>query len=684
MLLLFKGVGFAQVNPADSTNSDLNSIIELLETAVEEDASNEDFIGLMEELEYYLAHPININTTSKEEFQAFHFLSDQEVNEILRHRKVYGKFVDINELKYLGLRDTKIQLLKPYLTLSGSNAAPFETKKVLANGRHDLFLRFTRVLESQDGYQGDTPSYSGNPNKYFMRYRYLSGRKLSLGFTLEKDAGEEFFEGSNGGSIIQPYQGFDYSSGHIYIRPGKVLTDVAIGDYSLNWGQGLAAWNGLAFRKSAYTFQAKKEGPEIRPYTSVNEFSFFRGGAIRLSLGHWRMISFVSSKKVDGNIVTAIDDDLGSTVSSIQISGLHRTSSEISDENSINEFMTGFRLGRNLGRFGTIGFNAVHISMDPPFQKRDALYSQFEFAGSQLQNYSLDYKYVRQKYQLFGENAVNSEGETALINGAIAHINPRLDAMLIHRSYSRGYTAFYANAFGERTVPSNENGIYFAIQFRPFDKWEIQSYADLYEHPWLRFGVDAPSSGRDYLIQANYDPSNQVQMYLRFKHETKQDNFPENETASDFLEFSSQTRLRYHVQYDVTYYLNIKSRVEYTWLDNGVSEQRGLLLFQDFQYRFKRLPLKITARIAIFDTDSFQSAIYAYENDVLYSFSIPAYFNQGTRFYLLAKYQLKKNIDFWIRYAQFNYVNQSEIGSGPERIMGNTKSDIRLQCRIRL
>jgi len=89
-------------------------------------------------------------------------------------------------------------------------------------------------------------------------------------------------------------------------------------------------------------------------------------------------------------------------------------------------------------------------------------------------------------------------------------------------------------------------------------------------------------------------------------------------------------------------------------------------------------------RFAVFDTDTYNARIYAYESDMLYNFSIPAYYSQGTRFYLNLKYSVTKYLDFWIRYSQSYYSDLDVISSGLSEIQGNTKSEIKAQIRIRL
>ncbi len=56
---------------------------------------------------------------------------------------------------------------------------------------------------------------------------------------MEKDAGEEFFTGSN-------KQGFDYYSGHFYLKNiSQNVHSVALGDFQVYFGQGLTIWGGF-------------------------------------------------------------------------------------------------------------------------------------------------------------------------------------------------------------------------------------------------------------------------------------------------------------------------------------------------------------------------------------------------------------------------------------------------------
>jgi hypothetical protein len=94
-------------------------------------------------------------------------------------------------------------------------------------------------------------------------------------------------------------------------------------------------------------------------------------------------------------------------------------------------------------------------------------------------------------------------------------------------------------------------------------------------------------------------------------------------------------------------------------------------------------PLTFSFRYALFDTDGFNARIYAYESDVLYSFSIPAYFYKGSRTYLTLQYDITRKIDVWFRIAQFYYSNRDYTGSGLSEVQGHTRTDFRVQMRLK-
>ncbi|MBO7522924.1 MAG: hypothetical protein J6T30_03620, partial [Bacteroidales bacterium] len=56
-------------------------------------------------------------------------------------------------------------------------------------------------------------------------------------------------------------------------------------------------------------------------------------------------------------------------------------------------------------------------------------------------------------------------------------------------------------------------------------------------------------------------------------------------------------------------------------------------------------------RSCIFKTEDWDSRIYLYENDLLYSYSIPALSGEGYRNYMMIKYSIGQTADIRVKYS---------------------------------
>ncbi|NNF32830.1 MAG: helix-hairpin-helix domain-containing protein, partial [Saprospiraceae bacterium] len=86
---------------------------------------------------------------------------------------------------------------------------------------------------------------------------------------------------------------------------------------------------------------------------------------------------------------------------------------------------------------------------------------------------------------------------------------------------------------------------------------------------------------------------------------------------------------------------------------------------------------------ALFDTDDFDSRIYAFENDIQYEFRIPFYQMKGTRMYLFARYKATRRMTLEARIDRTFLTDAEEIGSGGEEILGNKRNEIKAQMIYR-
>ncbi|MBK5272842.1 MAG: helix-hairpin-helix domain-containing protein, partial [Bacteroidia bacterium] len=153
-------------------------------------------------------------------------------------------------------------------------------------------------------------------------------------------------------------------------------------------------------------------------------------------------------------------------------------------------------------------------------------------------------------------------------------------------------------------------------------------------------------------------------------------------TVSNYLVSLPKQNWRTQVSYKVNTTLALRNRIELLWYDNnGINKESGFLSYFDIIYKPQLTPYSGVLRLQYFETDGYNSRIYAYENDVLYSYSIPAFFDQGFRYYLTLNYDLGKKVSFWLRWAQTIYRDKKTVGSGLDEIIGNRKSELKLQVR---
>ena len=93
---------------------------------------------------------------------------------------------------------------------------------------------------------------------------------------------------------------------------------------------------------------------------------------------------------------------------------------------------------------------------------------------------------------------------------------------------------------------------------------------------------------------------------------------------------------------------------------------------------------KFTARMALFDTDTFDNRLYGYEQNAVGTFAIPAFSGRGSRQYLLAQYQIHSRLTAYFRIAQTIYSDRKVISSGMQEISGPKQTDSVLLIRYAL
>lgn len=671
-LSLFSCVARAQ--DAVATTDQL--IADIFEQYTAENDDDIDYDTFYEELMYFAENKINLNKTTREELERLPFLSDIQVENIISHIYRFGALQTIYELQLIdGLDMTDIRRMLPFVIVGEGvdTVKKIYWRDLIRYGKNELFLRLDKGLESKEGYQflpeeeenatdENAKKYIGDSFYHSLKYRFHYKDRVQVGVTAEKDAGEQF--------IGKKHTGYDFYSITAQLKDFGKFKSIVVGDYRANFGQGLVLRSDFGMGKSSYVLNVIPRNSGLKKYSSTDENNFFRGVGATVRLGKFDVSAFYSNKMIDADTTNGL-------FSGSYTTGLHRTLAEMTKKHTVNQQVVGGNVTFTYSMI-QFGITAVNTLLDNRLQPDKTTYNYFYFEGKQQTTAGLHYRMRWQKLNVFGETAMTDNGAMATINGFSFIPLSQVNLVVMHRYYSPEYDTFYATAFSETSRINNESGFYLGAEIRPYKKWKISAYADSYRFPWAKYGIDVPSVGADYLLQADYAARRNISMFWRFKYEEKQGNVSQTESAMPVVAPIQKLSMRYSLSYNFGNF-SFKNVLEGNQVRKADAPWTyGVIASQDVSYDFKTIPLKVDFRYQFFDALKYENRVYSYEKDVLYAFSIPMYFGLGNRYYLNLKYELNKQLSLWFKIAQTIYADDREVlSSGNETIAGNKKTDAR-------
>lgn len=635
----------------------------LLEDSFSEDGTK-DVEQLINELQAIRERPLDINKAGETELAALYFLDPVQIRALIDYREKSGMILSVYELASVPGFDEQLARLTGHFVSFDQTRSPRRS----AYSHHEVLARTTRLVEKQAGFR-EPEKYEGSPERLYLRYRYHSSF-FDAGFTGEKDAGESFFRASN-------KNGFDFYSGFAQITSASDKWTLLLGDYVVQFGQGLVAWQGFALGKSAESTRIGNIRQGVRPHTSSDENNFMRGGAATLKAGRFRLTPFFSFNNFDANI-SQIDDR--KVFTSFQTSGYHRTTGEIADKNSVRAFHAGGNIRFESERV-SLGLTGLHVGYQYPLVRDDASYNQFLFSGNRLTNMSIDYRYGINRLYVFGELATNFRRGLAGTTGMIYQAFDQAEFSSILRYIGKHYGSPLASAFTEGSQINDEEGFYLGARILPLAKISMNMYLDLFRFNHVKYTTVSAGNGREFLFQANYHANKDWELYGRYFYECK----PVKVSGEYSKKNIDQIRqsIRVNLTGELTRVLTMKTRFEQSFFKHD-HYSSGFLISQDVGYHADKQTVNFWGRIAYFKTADYDSRIYAYENDLLYQFSVPALYGEGIRFYLTGKVKICEKAEFWYKLSRTWFFGVSSIGSGDSLISGNKRTEVKFQIRFRI
>ncbi|MDR1762567.1 MAG: helix-hairpin-helix domain-containing protein [Dysgonamonadaceae bacterium] len=655
---------------AQTANSDWTSFLE--ELAESEDVEPADLEQLYDELSYLSEHPFNLNAITRADLDRLPFLSDIQVENILYYIYKFAPLVDIYELKNVdGLDRRTLELLLSFVYVGDTpkKGGRFSLKNALTDGKNEVLLRSDYTFQEKAGYADVSDEeraahqnsyYIGEPYYLSLRYRYQY-RNIQFGAAGEKDAGEAFWN--------KNHKGFDYYSANFNIKDLGVLESLHIGDYSVSYGQGLAVNSNFSMGKTSFINNINQQNSGIRRHVSTNENNFFRGMAANLKFGNFQTSFFYSNRKQDANADSA-------EIFTIKTDGYNRIPSDIAKRRTATISTVGAHAQWRNENF-RFGLTAVYYRFGGKMMNPDAKpYNLFYLRAKEHSNYSVDYAWREKKLSFQGETAIDANGKLATLNNLLINPLSNIDLVLSYRNYARDYNAFYGKAFSESSAVQNENGLYSGLKFRPASRWEIAAYIDFFRFPWLKYGINSPSSGNDALVQIAFRPKSRIEMDLRYRYKQKFHNVISESGQETAVLPYDQHRLRYRLNWRLNARVEMRTQADANIYSAEGQNQTGYSVSQQFTYKSGSENFQIDGSLGYFHTSDYNSRITLYEKNILYAFSFPSYYGEGLRAYFVAKWKISKPLTLYLKLANTRYFDRETIGSGTEKIEGKNKTDV--------
>lgn len=646
-----------------------------LESGVENGAGENGDDEPAQETDQLFRHPLDLNKATAADLERLQILTPVQVQRILRYRELFGPFLSVFELQAVSGCDAQTwRSIRPLVMAGQEKSGLYTLPAEMRSADQRLTLRYVRIAERAAGFMPDSTGkrFAGGAGQWLIRYVAQFKRSWQAGWLGEKDAGESFLKGRR-------LRGFDFNSFHVFMRDRGRVHALALGDFTVRMGQGLIHWQGAGTGQSSEVMMVAMNAEVLKPYQSAGESSFFRGAGITTDRGHFSMTIFGSYRNKDAILVR---DSTGRAVSfsSWNETGLHRTAGEIAGRHGLSVLAAGMVLRFQRKRW-KISLNGISFRTGLPMQKREAAYNIYSVRGRSWNNVSVSWAGNTRQCYFFGELAADGSLHPALLTGLILSADPIADISLLYRYIGKAYQAMSGSAFTAGALPSDEEGLYLGLSLRPAMGWTLGFYADLFRHSWLKFNVDGPSVGSAFLAELRFVPDKQLECYTRFRIGVSEVN-ADQVGGMPVLSRQMRATWRTHAGYKISRDISVRGRVELSASGlRHVVPDRGYLWYTEILYKPLGKPVSVVGRVLYFDTESYAARIYAYEQDVLYSYTLPGFSGRGVKFYVLLSADAGRKLKCWLRLGRLLEQGGSGFGTGVDRISENHRTDLKLEAR---
>jgi hypothetical protein len=631
-----------------------------LQNLLEDTSEGQDESYSYDILEYLSQNPIQLNSASINDLTKIPFLNLTSATAIIKHRNLLGGIYNVDQLRFIeGVSFETIEKILPFIKLGDEQ--PLSFSEIFENKLSMINLNFRSRgiydLQTEEAFKNG--KFPNSRMKLYNRLIIDHSNKFRIGALIEKDPGEKKIN--------------DFTTFHFQLKDLDYIKNIVIGDYIFEFGQGLAMWSRYAFSKSTEAVEVlPRNARGLIPYLSSDENQFLRGISLVTSLNDFTLSTFFSSRYLDASV-----DSTTNLITALRIDGLHRTQNEIQKKHIVNEKLFGASLEYSFKDLGSIGFLYYHSSFSNNFQHDNIL----DPTGNQFNYFSTSYNLAYDRINLTGETAF-TKNSFATLNTAEIDVDKNFAILFSYRNYEKDYWNIHSNGFGERDFAQNETGFYTGARLKTM-YGTFNFYFDQFKFLYVSDRFPFPAKGNDFLIYYTFKPVKNSELRIRYKNEKKETPIVQNDVYS--LTGNRTQNIRGEFLFSPIKNLQLRSRIDFVTVTPTYpkTKDEGYLIFQDVKFQPIN-NLSVSARVIFFKTDSYNSRVYEFENDLVGVMTNPALYGDGMRWYLLTKYQTNFGLSISIKYSELYKPNEIYLGSGDSQILGNLDNRISMQLDYRL
>ena len=576
------------------------------------DDINYDFYSLSKE-------KINLNQLNLSNLKNIPFINSFQLVNLIDYIKESGVLYSIYEIKNIkGFDEELIKKIIPYISLEYEKPK-FYYKDIL-RGRSRFVFRYKKNNKHNHDHMGDQDSF------YFRYLYYLTN---SFGFSIlgEKDYGESFFGRYN------PYA-FDHYSFSLFVKNFYSIDLILIGAYRANFGQGLIFSSNYFSSRNKDFLKIINLDNYFKSYLGRSEKSFFNGIASTISIyENLKLNILYSDMFIDTNVKNGY-------ILSIYNTGYHRTKTEINNKNNSTKKDIGYSI-RYQNESLELGINLLHTFFDKTIKTNDLL----KFNGKYNFLTSFDYLYTFEDFIIFGETAVTDLYKYSSLNGI--YINLELIEFIVKHTYiDKQFNSFYKNADVNNKYQNILNTS-FKIKLTEF--LEIKLSYDIF-NTYVGNSINSTFSGEEFLLMLKVSFNEKITLYSYFYDNLKQEKLTILQTKRSYL-----YNINNYVSYNINDMISTKVYLKNTFYE----KQNGFFIYNDIKLMLEKF--NIYFRYGFFDISSWDTRIYAYENDLQYEFYNPVFYDKGINFMFLTKYKFNEYIKFSSKISYINFLYKDKL-----------------------